>query len=96
MVAQGKAKEPFRDFLASLRQQEILQWTILWTFCYAVHDLVLTNWQILAELKLREFSGRANWNGYMWSAGYLLSALLTLGTSSFKRLYQYCTLKALV
>ena len=83
MVAQGKAKEPFRDFLASLRQQEILQWTILWTFCYAVHDLVLTNWQILAELKLREFSGRANWNGYMWSAGYLVSSLLTLGTSSF-------------
>ena len=85
--------EGWRHVWFALKKGEIFRWTLLWTLCYAVHDLVLTNWQVLAQMKLNEHYGsssRMNLNGYMWSAGYLLSALLTLGTSSFKRLYQYC------
>ena len=71
-----------------LKEGEIFRWTVLWTFCYAIHNLVLTNWQVLAQLKLDQ-SNQVNLNGYALSGGYMMSAVLTLGTSSCKSLYNY-------
>ncbi|QDZ23926.1 folate transporter [Chloropicon primus] len=86
----GSAKgSPFFEVWQSMWKGQVFLWVLLWVFCYAAHDLVLTNWQILAEVKLEQYSMR-NLNGYMWSAGYMVSAVLTLVTSSCKGLYAYC------
>ena len=83
--------EDMRNVWVAMNQGEIIRWTILWAFCYAIHNLVLTNWQVLAQLRLAESTRMPNLNGYTLSAGYLMSAVLTLGTSSCGSLYRYCS-----
>ena len=75
-----RGRRPFSAAWRSLWHGEVFRWTLVWVFCYAGHDLVLTNWQILAEVKLRDLN-LPNLNGYTWSAAYLASAAITLAAA---------------
>jgi len=94
----GGALSDFWMVVQSLKRPCILKWTLWWAFSYAIHDLVVADWQILAHVKWTKAAadrglplGHSR-NGYVWSAAYLVSSLSTLATCRWRMLHKYVDL----